>query len=436
MDTIRVRLAVREGVSHSLYSELVQAPPEGVLYSTDGPAQTAAGSQPAGRARRPSFRGLRRSSFVRAVTDPLFAASLPREGRGPGGLALTLSRGLYGLAGDKSKTSADKAGFDVFHSAGASMVENIPWIVENDIRWVVDFEHVGSLVGYYGDWRSRVTSNGVRKVLTKQLSSRYCRKLMPWTDAARRGLEAVLPNEVLKERTEVVRLAMRPAPPRPKDIEAHGAVRILFVGSVNFGGEFWSKGGLEALESYRLLREKHGDAVELMFRCWMPDDMRSQYASVPGLHVLSGLLPRDELDRLFWSSDVFLFPAHNSPGLAFLDAMRFGLPVVGKDLWSNRETVTDGVTGYLVDPSRQVPYLLPGEVPNWGGDDTPFVEFMRRRDDAVVSALVDRLSKLVADEGLRRRMGDAGRKEVESGKLSIGRRNAQLTRIYEQASRR
>jgi glycosyltransferase involved in cell wall biosynthesis len=79
---------------------------------------------------------------------------------------------------------------------------------------------------------------------------------------------------------------------------------------------------------------------------------------------------------------------------------------------------------------------MPGEVPNWGGDDTPFVEFMRRRDDAVVAALVDRLSKLVADEGLRRRMGDAGRKEIESGKLSVGRRNAQLTRIYEQASRR
>jgi glycosyltransferase involved in cell wall biosynthesis len=366
----------------------------------------------------------------------MFASALPAEGSLPGGAALSLSRRLYGLAGGKSAGPAGVSGFDVFHSAGASMVENIPWIVDNDVRWVVDFEHVGSLVGYYGDWRSRLASAGARRVLTKQLSSRYCRKLMPWTDAAKRGLKAVLPDLPLDERAEVVRLSMRPAPRRPDDIEEHGAVRILFIGSVNFGGEFWSKGGFEALESYRLLRERYGEAVEMYFRCWMPDELRSTYASVPGLHVLSGLLPRDELDRLFWSSDIFLFPAHNSPGLAFLEAMRFGLPIVGKDLWSNRETVVDGVTGFLVEPSRRVPYLLPGEVPNWGGDDTPFVGFMRQRDDVVVASLVDRLSKLVDDPALRRRMGDAGRYEIETGKASIGRRNAQLRRIYEEAARR
>jgi len=116
--------------------------------------------------------------------------------------------------------------------------------------------------------------------------------------------------------------------------------------------------------------------------------------------------------------------------------MRFGLPVVGKDLWANREIVQDGVQGFLVKPSEKVPYLLPGEVPGWGGDDSDFLKHMKVRDDRVIKDLVEASSKLVESAALRARMGAAGRKEIEDGGASIKKRNEALRRIYEEAAAR
>jgi glycosyltransferase involved in cell wall biosynthesis len=432
MDEFVVRLAVTEGREHSLYRELLAAPPEGVKYITD--RRVHRGDRPTGKDSI-SHRA-RRNSLVRAVLDPVFVRSLPNENRPPHGLALGASRAVTRLAGGRAADAKQRIPFDVFHSAGSSCIENIPWFVEKDVRWVVDFEFVASLFGYYGDWRRRIYRPRSQKMLTKVLASRYCTKIMPWTDAARKTLEYVLPSETVSTKTEVVRLAVRPAPPKPADIEKHDNVRILFMGSSNYGGEFYSKGGLDVLEAYRLLRGKMGDQVELYFRCWMPDELRDRYASTPGLHTLSELLPRDSLDRLFWESDMFLFPSHNTPGMAFLEAMRFGLPIVGRDLWANNELVKDGVHGFLVKPSENVPYYLPGFVPNWSMDDGPFLPYMKKIDERVVADLVDRLARLVEDENLRKRMGDAGRKEVEEGQASVGRRNAALRRIYEESAKR
>jgi glycosyltransferase involved in cell wall biosynthesis len=432
MDDIRVRLAIEEGVSHTLYDEFLLAPPEGVAYSTESPAQKSdvgpkRGS--GGVARR-----LRRSEFVRAISDPIFARAIPVHGEAPHGLSYSLSKAMMRLAGGKSNAST--MDFDVFHSAGQGMVENIPWIVGGDVHWVADFEHVASLFGYYGNWRKRIYRPRARRVLQRQFGSRYCKKLLPWTDAARKTLGYCVPGKEIEAKTEVLRLAIRPAGERPSNLPKHDRVRILFMGSTNFRGEFWSKGGCEVLESYRLLRERVGDKVELVFRCWMPDELRKKYGELPGLETVCDVLPREHLDRLFWESDIFLFPSHNTPGLAFLEAMRFGLPIVGKDIWANRELVEDGVTGFLVKPSEKVPYYLPGNVPNWSMDSGPFLKYMQMRDERVLSDLVDALASLVEKPSLRKKMGQEGKREVDEGRASIKRRNVQLRRIYEESAKR
>lgn len=429
MSSLKVGWGLPAERVHTLYREILDLPPEGVQYVF--PEGGASKGRPSLGAR---LRGrVLCSPAVRRLLDPMLVGQLD-EGRprGFGRLAASLrSSGVLGSSG-----SAWWRGFDLFHSNGNAMVENVPLIVKNDVRWVVDMEHAGSLFGYYGDWRKRIYDERARAVLRKQLSSRYCRKLLPWTDAARRTVEALLSFPEVAEKTEVLRLAIRPAPPRPADIEKHSAVRILFIGSVNHGGEFWSKGGMEVLESYHRLRQRYGEALELNFRCWMPDEMVSRYGSEPGLRRIPGFLPKDELDRLFFGSDILLFPAHNTPGMAILEGMRFGLPVVAKDIWANREQVQDGVTGFLVPPSSSVPYCLPGDVPNWSMDSGPFLEHMVRGDERVISDLVARLSELVESATLRARMGAEGRKAVEGGRLSVKVRNAALKRIYEEAAER
>lgn len=427
MADIRVRLGLTPGRTHSLYTELLEAPPEGVEYLTEGPR--AGPAAPGAPARQPMSHRLRRSSLVRSIADPVFASALP-SGRGASRLGAAAARAMVSLAGGKNMPAKD---FDVFHSVGAGMVENIPWIVENDVHWVVDMEHVASLFGYYGDWRRRMYRTSPKRVLTKQLRSRYCRRILPWTRAAKRTVDEVLGDEDISAKTEVLPLAVRPAPPRPKDVQRGDRVRILFIGSSNFRGEFWSKGGLEVLESYKRLRERLGDSVELAFRCWMPDELRAEYGSLPGLIQMTDVVPREELDRLFWSSDVFLFPSHNTPGMAFLEAMRFGLPIVGKRIWANGEIVEDGVTGFLVDPSKDVPYYLPGFVPNWSMDSGPFLPHMRRRDDRVIGDLTDRLERLATEPSLRSSMGQKAREAVEEGQFTVSKRNARLKKVYEES---
>jgi len=82
-------------------------------------------------------------------------------------------------------------------------------------------------------------------------------------------------------------------------------------------------------------------------------------------------------------------------GLAVLEAMAAGLPVVATDVGSTGEAVADGTTGFLVPP-----------------------------DD--VDALADALTRLVGDAELRTRMGTAGRARYEA--LFSGARHA---RAYE-----
>ncbi|MCJ7606428.1 MAG: hypothetical protein MUO94_01095, partial [Thermoplasmata archaeon] len=223
MADIRVRLGLAPGRTHTLYTELLEAPPEGVVYLTE---KDQAGTQGGAPGKVPTAHRLRNSPVLRAVADPLFASALPRDGRrrGPG---MWAAKAMVSVAGGKRMPEKD---FDLFHSVGAGMVENIPWIVEEDVHWVVDMEHVASLFGYYGDWRTRMYRPSPKRVLTRQLRSRYCRRILPWTEAAKRTVDEVLGDREVSAKTEVLPLAVRPAPTRPKDLTRGDKVRILFIG--------------------------------------------------------------------------------------------------------------------------------------------------------------------------------------------------------------
>ena len=55
-------------------------------------------------------------------------------------------------------------------------------------------------------------------------------------------------------------------------------------------------------------------------------------------------------------------------------------------------------------------------------------------DPKVVEELADKTSILIENEDLRRRMGRAGRQEIETGKFSIEKRNEKLKRIFDEVT--
>ncbi len=64
-----------------------------------------------------------------------------------------------------------------------------------------------------------------------------------------------------------------------------------------------------------------------------------------------GRVEEDELRQFYADCDVFVAPSrYESFGLVFLEAMMFGKPVIGCNAGGGPEVVTDGVTGFLVDP--------------------------------------------------------------------------------------
>jgi glycosyltransferase involved in cell wall biosynthesis len=85
------------------------------------------------------------------------------------------------------------------------------------------------------------------------------------------------------------------------------------------------------------------------------------------------------LSNAYASADVFALPTRFEPfGIAFVEAMHFGLPCIGPQAWAVPEIIANGETGFTVPV-----------------------------DD--VDRLTDRLLQLLMQPDLARRMGEAAR---------------------------
>lgn len=151
---------------------------------------------------------------------------------------------------------------------------------------------------------------------------------------------------------------------------------VLFVGL-----QFHRKGGDVLVESFREVRRQLPDARLLLA------GVREGYVSGPGIICLGELnkntpVGAAALARAYGSADVFALPTRFEPfGIAFVEAMHFGLPCIGPRAWAVPEIIADGETGFTVPV-----------------------------DD--VTALTDRLLRLLNDKPLARRLGEAGRERA------------------------
>jgi len=151
---------------------------------------------------------------------------------------------------------------------------------------------------------------------------------------------------------------------RPRD---GGAPAILFVGR-----NFVPKGGPDVLDAFRLVRRAHPRA-----ELWIVS--QAAPSPLPDGATFIGPLGPDALAGLFSRASLFALPTlREAFGLAFLEAMAFGLPVVASRIEAVPEIVVDGETGLLVPPRHP-------------------------------AALADAIMDLLADPARARRMGEAGR---------------------------
>jgi glycosyltransferase involved in cell wall biosynthesis len=196
-------------------------------------------------------------------------------------------------------------------------------------------------------------------------------------------------------------------------------VAALFVGRLAFAAKAHPQAMYEGLQA---AAGRTGARVVLIECGWSPNAVIAEaYAKgaadfAPAVRRLAidGREPA-ALRRCWAASDLFVSLSDNIQetfGLTPVEAMAAGLPVVVSDWNGYRDTVRDGVDGFRIrtwapaagfgDPLAEGAEAggLNYDLYNWGAASTTSLDALE---------LVERLSVLIADPDLRRRMGEAGR---------------------------
>lgn len=156
---------------------------------------------------------------------------------------------------------------------------------------------------------------------------------------------------------------------------------VMFTGGLDRAHYFKGLSGLiramasKPLEGVQLIVAGEGGLRERYVK-------EAEEAGIAGRANFVGAVTDDELPCLLRRADVFAFPSVDRSeafGIAALEALASGVPVVASDLPGVRTVVRDGVNGFVVPPGDSV-------------------------------ALAERLARILGDAELRARMGEAARK--------------------------
>lgn len=146
---------------------------------------------------------------------------------------------------------------------------------------------------------------------------------------------------------------------------------ILFVGI-----DFERKGGHLLLKAFRDIKREVPDAKLVIVGC----NIEVNDTDI----VVKGRLPPDRVADEYMNADLFVMPSLREPfGIVFLEAMAAGLPCIGTRIESIPEIIVDGENGYLVNPNS-------------------------------ITDLVDKITQLLKNPDLLKRMGETARKRGRS----------------------
>jgi len=181
----------------------------------------------------------------------------------------------------------------------------------------------------------------------------------------------------------------------------------------------------QALEK---IAKKQGKPLHLWMVGWSSRDAEqelhekgaAQICPSVTVHFIDGRAP-DVREDVWSGADIFTLPVDNIQetfGLVPVEAMAAGLPVVMPDWNGFRDTVVDGETGFLIPTTTPPPDHASGarlgqRFADGTDDYLRHLTIVQQQTVIDVPIYTDALSRLVADAGLRQKMGAAGRAHVQ-----------------------
>ena len=320
-----------------------------------------------------------------------------------------------------------------FDAGDCDLIEAVISPVKTQDRWIYWCEDLPSVAAFNFLGVPLPRSLRIAHLERLFLADNF-KKLVFWSHAGRRTLAtyAGIDDERLLGKSTVVHPAVRRTPDDLIRFRDGGdAVQLLF------SGDFFRKGGVNVVDAFERIQRIH-PSVRLVLCSDQKIDfntpnaaLRSQYlakiAANPGIQWL-GRIKRDDLIReVLPRTDIYLLPTYNETfGMAVLEAMSAGIPVVATNYFAIPEMLEHEVSGLLIDTSRwDCAALFRGYIVN----DIP-----RDFREHVTEQLFESLRRLIESPALRRTLGLGGL-AVARSKFSFEIRNAKMLDIYREATR-
>ena len=305
-----------------------------------------------------------------------------------------------------------------------------PWVIEIEDPTTLFFPLIQN--GHTSD--RRIEESSYLPIVKALLESDQCKGVVTHIQSTARLVPTLFGGEIIRKKVFYQPLGVK----LPSRWQRHqerdpDEIQLLFINSwCQVPENFFVRGGLDVLEAFSILRERYPQ-VRLTLRTALPalDAHYHRILESGGVRIINRFLTAEEMAALHADSHIFLLPAARIHIVSLLQAMSYGLAVVGSDGWGMEEYLQHEHNGLVVKGRH-------GKV-SWADETAGLLredyEPMYTPDAEVVQGLVDAASRLVEDHDLRARLGRAARADVET-KYTLAQWNRGLQAVFDQAGGR
>ena len=284
-----------------------------------------------------------------------------------------------------------------------------PWIIEIEDPTTLFYPFVQN----GGTGGLRIAESPYFPIVKALLESGQCKGIVTHVRSTADLLPTLFGSDVIRRKVFYAPLGVQVPSRRQRHLDRDGdEIHLLFINSwCQVPENFYVRGGLDVLEAFAVLRERYPQ-LRLTLRTALPD-LDAHYHRIleaADVRVVNRFLSAEEMSALHADSHIFLLPAARIHIVSLLQAMSYGLAVVGSDGWGMEEYLHHERNG-LVVKGRYGKASWADETAGLLRED---YEPMYTPDPEVVAGLVEAVSRLVEDRELRRRLGGAARRDVET----------------------
>jgi glycosyltransferase involved in cell wall biosynthesis len=332
-----------------------------------------------------------------------------------------------------------RAQLSVPSDVSLAFLPSMPFIL-GQIPWVIEIEDTTTLFAPFPRISGKrhdprlfgtggIYDSGFFPTVKALLQSESCRGIICHVKSTANSIPILFNDSTLSSKVTHIPLGIRQRFKRKIPAE-NDAVTILFTNSWHQASTgFYLRGGLDVLEAYSVIFSKHAH-LRLILRSKLPQDLNQRYRQIIercNVQVIDQFLSEDEMEALFSSADIYVLPSARLHVVSILQAMAAGLAIVVTDGWGMAEYIDHGRNGLIV-PGRY-------GTCSWMDSNGILREYYKpvfSADPAVTNGLVEVLSSLIKDAGMRRNLGDAGLRDIET-RFSIERWNRDLAKAFDKA---